>query len=164
MMTGSSVHGIRTGRLILIGLAAAACLVLSVSCGRKGDAGPDQQAGESASEERAGKAAGGRVDFQPLVGRWVRPDGGYVIDIRHIDPDGRADAGYFNPAEIHVARAEASSDEGRLKLFIELQDRGYPGSTYDLVYDEPEDMLVGVYFQALMQQHFNVLFVRMTEQ
>ncbi|MBW1790547.1 MAG: hypothetical protein JRK53_28755, partial [Deltaproteobacteria bacterium] len=27
-------------------------------------------------------------DFQPLVGRWQRTDGGYIIDIRSIDTDG----------------------------------------------------------------------------
>jgi hypothetical protein len=163
MMTCSIFHGLRTGRLTLIVPAAAAFLVLSVSCGRNADSDPDKRAAGSVPGGRAGKAEPGRVDFQPLVGQWVRPDGGYVIDIRHVGPDGRADAGYFNPREIHVARAEASSDGGRLKLFIELRDMGYPGSTYDLVYDEPQDMLAGVYYQAQLQQNFSVLFVRRAE-
>ena len=36
-------------------------------------------------------------DFDRLVGNWVRPDGGYVIEISKIYPDGKVDAAYFNP-------------------------------------------------------------------
>src|SRR5262245_38211615 len=41
-----------------------------------------------------------------LVGRWQRPDGGYVIEIRNVATNGKLDAGYFNPRPINVARAE----------------------------------------------------------
>lgn len=39
-------------------------------------------------------------------------------------------AGYFNPKSIRVAKAEASWDGGALKVFVELRDVIYPGSTY----------------------------------
>jgi hypothetical protein len=42
---------------------------------------------------------------EKVVGRWVRPDGGYVIHVREVKPDGSVDAGYFNPEEIHVSVA-----------------------------------------------------------
>jgi len=145
----------------MVGLTMIVSLILPVSCRQSSESDTGEPAAESASGDRAEISAGDEVNFKPLVGRWVRPDGGYVIDIRGIGSGGRVDAGYFNPGEINVARAEATSEESRLKLFIELRDTGYPGSTYDLVYDEQQDMLIGVYFQAAIQQNFNVLFVRM---
>jgi hypothetical protein len=32
------------------------------------------------------------IDFQTLNGRWLRPDGGYVLEIRAVDPSGSIDA------------------------------------------------------------------------
>jgi len=43
---------------------------------------------------------------------------------------GSVDAGYFNPGKINIAEANASLWKGLVKLFIKLQDKGYPGSTY----------------------------------
>ena len=62
---------------------------------------------------------------------------------------------------ITVARAEATRDGSTLQLFVELRGPGYPGSTYTLTYDQQRDQLVGTYFQAALQQRFEVLFVRM---
>ncbi len=100
-------------------------------------------------------------DLLSLVGRWVRTDGGYVIEIRNIAPDGKMDAGYYNPRPINVSMAEASWAAAGTKIFIELQDVGYPGSTYTLAYNPAEDTLVGFYYQAAMQQNFDVVFARM---
>jgi len=69
-----------------------------------------------------------------LVGRWLRPDGGYVLDIRRAQVDGRLDASYFNPRPINVSRAEWRREGGQLRVFIELRDVNYPGSTYTLGY------------------------------
>ena len=41
-------------------------------------------------------------DFSVIIGEWIRPDGGYIIRVRNIDPEGRIDLGYFNPHEINV--------------------------------------------------------------
>jgi hypothetical protein len=101
-----------------------------------------------------------KADIQQLIGDWVRPDGGYVISIRRIFPDGRAEAAYLNPRRVNVARAEATAAGDTARLFMELQDVGYPGSTYELVYDPQKDLLAGVYFQAAIGQRFDVLFVR----
>jgi hypothetical protein len=99
--------------------------------------------------------------FHKLKGKWLRPDGGYVVEIRDVDEAGRMLAAYFNPQSIHVAKAEASWDGTILKAFIELRDVNYPGSTYTLAYDPEKDQLKGIYFQAVQRQNFEVLFVRM---
>ena len=99
--------------------------------------------------------------FAKLKGKWLRPDGGYVIEIRSVEPGGKLDAAYFNPQSIHVARAEATQDGATTRVFIELRDVNYPGSTYDLVYDPVSDQLSGIYFQALQRQQFEVVFARM---
>jgi hypothetical protein len=73
-------------------------------------------------------------DFKVILGEWVRPDGGYVVQVRDVKPDGSVDAGYFNPGKINIATANVSIRKGLIKLFIKLQDKGYPGSTYTLYY------------------------------
>ncbi len=100
-------------------------------------------------------------DFRTLIGRWLRPDGGYILEIRDVDAGGKLDAAYLNPQPIHVARAEVTQDGPRLKVFVELRAPGYPGSTYTLTYDPKRDQLAGVYFQAALRQSFDVVFVRM---
>lgn len=102
-----------------------------------------------------------KPDFQKLMGRWQRPDGGYVVDVRSVTEQGAMDAAYFNPRPIHVAKAEASLDGAVMKVFIELRDANYPGSTYTLAYEPESDQLKGIYYQALQQQSFEVVFVRM---
>jgi hypothetical protein len=105
-------------------------------------------------------ASAAEPDFQVIIGEWVRPDGGYIIRIRNIDPEGRIDLGYFNPREINVSEANVSVQKGLLKLFIKLQDRGYPGSTYTLYYYAEKDALAGFYYQAAIKQKFEVVFIR----
>jgi hypothetical protein len=102
----------------------------------------------------------GQSDFTLLVGEWIRPDGGYVIHVRDIKPDGSVDAGYFNPNVINVTEASISEWKGLLKLFIKLEDEGYPGSTYTLYYYAEKDALAGFYYQAAIKQTFEVVFMR----
>lgn len=100
------------------------------------------------------------LEFGVLVGEWIRPDGGYKIQIRDIKFDGSADVGYYNPDRINVAEAKVSLWKGLVKLFIKLQDKGYPGSTYTLYYFAEKDVLAGFYYQAEMRQTFEVVFIR----
>ena len=100
------------------------------------------------------------ADFRPLIGRWQRTDGGYVIEIRRVAPDGAMEAGYFNPRPINVSRAIASEFKEHIKVEVELRDTGYPGSTYTLLYDPNKDALLGLYYQAVQKQNFDVVFVR----
>jgi len=101
-----------------------------------------------------------RSDFQSLEGRWIRPDGGYVLDLKDVRPDGSLKAAYFNPRPIRVHRAEAAKKDGAITLFVELRDVNYPGSTYRLQYDTARDRLTGTYFQAVERQTFNIQFLR----
>lgn len=98
--------------------------------------------------------------FATLPGRWVRPDGGYVINIKRVDASGKLDAAYANPNPLPFARAEAAWDGKTIKLFFELRAGGYNGSTYTLAYDPAADVLKGVYYQAVAQQKFDVFFTR----
>ena len=101
-------------------------------------------------------------DYGPLLGRWQRADGGYVIEVRQIRADGRMDAGYFNPRPINVARAQASVFGDKIKIELELRDKGYPGSAYTLIYASDQDALFGYYYHAPSRQNIDVVFVRIS--
>jgi hypothetical protein len=101
------------------------------------------------------------AQFQILIGQWLRPDGGYIIDISGIESGGNMQAGYYNPRPIRIAKAQAGQEGATATVFIELDDVGYPGSTYTLRYDPASDQLQGVYYQAALQESFEVVFVRM---
>ena len=110
---------------------------------------------------RTGAGTGTKTAFDSLKGRWLRPDGGYVIDIRDVDATGKLAAGYFNPRPINVSQAEASQEGDTTKVFIELRDVNYPGATYNLTYNPKRDQLRGVYYQPAVRQSFDVVFIRM---
>jgi hypothetical protein len=99
-------------------------------------------------------------DPAKLVGRWLRADGGYILQLSDPGSDGSLKAEYFNPRPINVAHAAWKHQEGYLGVFIELRAPNYPGSTYTLAYDHANDRLLGIYFQAAMQQKFEVEFER----
>lgn len=101
------------------------------------------------------------ADVQAIKGRWLRPDGGYILEIRNVSPDGRMEAGYFNPRPIHVSKAEVSKTGPTTNVFVELRDTNYPGSTYTMVYDPRDDVLKGIYYQAAIQESYEIVFVRM---
>lgn len=101
------------------------------------------------------------IDEQRLAGRWLRPDGGYILELTEVTKDGTLKAVYLNPRPINVAKAVFSQKDGRLTIFVELRDVNYPGSQYSLQYDPKTDRLIGTYFQAVLSQTFNVEFVRL---
>jgi hypothetical protein len=98
--------------------------------------------------------------FAMLPGRWVRPDGGYVITIKSVDASGKLEASYANPNPLPFYTAIATGDGGTMKLFFELRAGGYSGSTYTLNYDVAGDQLKGKYYQAVAKETFEVVFVR----
>ena len=109
--------------------------------------------------------AGGGVSAQPLdfkviTGQWARIDGSYTLHVEDITSEGNANVRYFNPGEIHVAQSQTGTQEGRIKLFVKLQDKGYPGCTYTLFYYPEQDALAGAYFQAAVDRTYEVIFVR----
>jgi len=129
------------------------CALLSAAVWAQGPA-TGAEKGDSATGEKA------RPDFGALKGRWLRPDGGYILSVKNVDTGGKIDAAYYNPRPINVSKAQATQEGATLKVFIELRDAGYPGSTYTLIYDPKTDRLGGVYYQAAMGQRFDVIFVR----
>lgn len=137
-------------------LAGAAIVVLlaggTVACGPRAAAPP-----APAQQPPSATAA---PAFERLVGRWMRTDGGYALEVRAIDAQGRVDAAYLNPRPIHVEQALATRAGGTLTLFVELQDTNYPGSTYNLAFDATGDRLEGTYFQAVEGQTYSVTFER----
>ena len=138
--------------LIVVVLAGTAGLVIYQFIPTEPDPLPTTATGQSES-----KAA---VDIQKLVGRWLRPDGGYIIEIRNILSGGKLDAAYLNPRSINVSQARAYRKNDGLEVFVELRDQGYPGSSYTLIYHPQQDIMTGIYFQAAMGQSFEVMFVR----
>ena len=139
----------KTGRLFIV-------LVLAVllMTGIMGQAAEKASAGEPQKQSQA------QTDFQRLEGRWVRPDGGYILELRGIKKDGSVTAAYYNPRPIKVYRAGLSWKEGRINVVVELRDINYPGSTYNLQYDAATDRLKGTYFQAVEKRTFNIEFLR----
>lgn len=101
-----------------------------------------------------------KITTERLIGRWVRPDGGYVLAIHSVQDKGTLDASYYNPHSINIAHAEWRRENGRLGVFIELRDKSYPGSQYSLRYFPEEDALAGTYFQAVHKQTFEIIFIR----
>ena len=75
-----------------------------------------------------------KANPQRLIGRWLRPDGGYVLDIQTVKGDRTLEVAYLNPNPVHVSRAEIEEDGKTLRVFVELRDVNYPGCTYKLTY------------------------------
>ena len=97
---------------------------------------------------------------QHLEGIWVRTDGGYKIEIKEVQDDGKLDAAYFNPNPINVGRAGWTSHNGKIQVYVELRDKNYPGSNYKLTYVEEKETLMGTYFQAVTKETFEVYFTK----
>ena len=107
-------------------------------------------------------AAAPATDPQKLVGRWLRSDSDYVIEIARVGADGSVEAKYFNPAPIHVSRSGWMSDGQHVGLLVEMTDRNYPGSYYTVAYDPGSDALVGTYHQLVQNQTYEVAFSRLS--
>ncbi|HEY7249292.1 MAG TPA: hypothetical protein VIG37_02270 [Methylomirabilota bacterium] len=138
----SATNG-RRGVLVAAGIVLAVAILAILFALRGGDQ----------------RVAGADPGLAALTGRWLRLDGGYVLEIRVADS--AVEATYLNPRPINVARAEAMRQGSTVKLFVELRAPGYPGSTYTLSYNAKRDELSGEYFQAALGQTFPVSFQRM---
>lgn len=97
---------------------------------------------------------------QKLMGKWLRADGGYVLELKGADITGVVQAAYFNPKSINVSRAIWMQGANGFQVVVELNDVGYPGATYVLSYDPKADRLFGQYNQPAMQQSFDIEFMR----
>ena len=149
-------------------IASALIVIVAVVCGiliwrmNAVDSVESASPSDSNSESVSPAAAISEpVNVLKLVGRWLRTDSPYVIEIREVSPDGTLRAGYYNPQPINVSAAKVENKNGTLQVFVELHDTGYPGSNYTLNYNPQNDALEGTYFQATLRQNFNVAFMRM---
>ena len=106
-------------------------------------------------------AAAPSADPRRLVGRWLRADSNYTIEVARAGPDGSVEATYLNPRPIHVSRAAWRAEGDRLALFVELTDQGYPGNNYALVYDLGSDSLAGEYRHLGLNETYAVAFSRL---
>lgn len=122
--------------------------------------GGAQAQGAAPTPKPLAKSAPSAIAYEALVGTWVRPDGGYRIEIKDATSLGQLDAMYFNPRPLPFAKAQVRQDGSLLRLSFELQAGGYNGSTYELTYDAASDQLKGTYYQAVMKQKFEVAFAR----
>ena len=113
-----------------------------------------------AGDEKGSASKVAQAELNRMAGKWLRPDGGYVLELSDVKPEGKLKAAYFNPRPIHVAKAEWRSMAGRIQVFVELRDVNYPGSTYTLIYDAAKDRFEGYYYQAVQKQTFDVVFER----
>jgi hypothetical protein len=114
----------------------------------------------SAKSGIAGRPKPTQINYGRLEGKWLRPDGGYVLELRDVKSEGTLKAAYFNPRPINVGKAEWRTIDDRIQVFVQLQDVNYPGSTYMLVYDPEPDQFMGYYYQAVTKETFEVVFVR----
>jgi hypothetical protein len=138
-------------------LAFAAASVLVPACRGK-EAAADGAPTPSVPGPDAAAAAA--ADPQKLAGRWLRADSNYTIEVARVGPDGSVEATYSNPQPIHVSRAAWRTEGGRLALFVELTDRGYPGNNYALLYDPGSDSLSGEYRHLGLNETYEVAFSR----
>lgn len=138
-----------SGAVLGTGLVLPAC--------KRAENTPSATAAEAAPTPAADTPA---ANVAKVKGRWLRPDGGYVLAVTNIEPDGRAEAGYFNPNPVRVAWSTVKTEGGETKVKVELRDENYPGCLYKLTYVAEKDRLVGTYFQAQQQQTYEVEFVR----
>lgn len=95
-----------------------------------------------------------------FAGEWQRTDGPYTLSIGKYDSENKSvSVKYFNPDPIHVETAKFVRNEYQWVLEILLQDKGYEGSKYQLVYRFDGPTLVGLYTLGATKQQFEVAFV-----
>ncbi len=101
------------------------------------------------------------MDTGRFSGKWQRTDGTYRLEIT-VDEKGAPVVYYFNPGPIHVEKAafvDSAERPGAKRLRVELNDRGYPGATYDLEVNPDDGSLTGIYYNPNAGRPFPVRFV-----
>ncbi|MBI5768943.1 MAG: hypothetical protein HZA93_14195 [Verrucomicrobia bacterium] len=151
-MPPTSVRSLRSVLLL------AAASLAAAGCTKRDEAPAPKAAAPAAAAAPAPSAVPEQV--KRITGRWLREDGGYVLEIVSGATGGVLEAKYFNPRSINVSRAAWYEGGGKLQVLVELNDTGYPGATYILSHDAKADKLTGEYRQPAMQQSFEIEFVR----
>jgi len=157
---GARRAGVRPGLTLTLALALGGAACSKPPAGASAKSGAPTAAPATPAATPAVAAAALPEPVRKLLGRWVRSDGGYTLELRSADLSGVVDAGYFNPKSIRVSRAVWMQGGGGFQVAVELNDVGYPGATYLLTYDAQNDRLAGKYTQPAMQQSFDIEFAR----
>jgi len=100
-------------------------------------------------------------DPNDLLGKWMRTDGNYTIEISSLTRDGNMKAKYLNPSPIHCDKTTYADTDGTLSVHLLLNDKNYPNCTYDLQFMKEKNILFGKYFQATSGQSYEVIFQKM---
>jgi hypothetical protein len=103
------------------------------------------------------KNGGEETVSEKLIGKWLRNDGVYSLEIKSVNENGTLDIAYFNPNSIELGRTEWMMYKGKLHVLVELKGP-YILSNYQLVYDEETKRLVGTFFQAIEQETYSIYF------
>lgn len=146
--------------------AVVALLLAACACRPEGEAtvpapaNPAPAGGTAPAEVAVARRPFDAAAGQSLVSWWLRHDQGYMLVVEAVATDGRLTARYLNPQPVNVSKAEAWNESGEIRLLVELSDRNYPGSFYELAYRKEEEMLVGVYHNLQVGQEHEVSFTR----
>jgi len=92
-------------------------------------------------------------------GSWLRVDGTYQLIVEQ-PTEGVYSATYLNPSPVNVQKVEVQLQDNRELLIVILNDVGYPGAVYDLVFSPTADRLVGTYANPNADQTYQVSFTR----
>jgi predicted small lipoprotein YifL len=101
-----------------------------------------------------------KSEFNALVGRWHRPDVGYMLQIRSVAADGTLDVIYSAPRLVQVGKAVATQSGGKVQVVMELADPALAGCKYTLTLDPQGGRLNGLYHQAALNENYDIFFVR----
>ena len=145
------------------GVTVLSLAALVGGCAKSSDSAPAKEAAAPTPAPAPVVAApvAAPAEVQRMLGNWLRSDGTYRLELRAAEAGGVVRAGYFNPKPINVSRSIWMRGPEGLRVIVELNDVGYPGSTYVLSHEPTADRLVGIYNQAGTGQSFEVDFVRM---
>lgn len=144
-------------RVSVHGLACLVMLLLTFGCRKSPPATPVSEKPVASAVDPSPAVA---LDLTRVQGSWLRQDGGYRLVIGTIGEGGHARSEYFNPNPIKVAWTKVRAEGGAIKVDLELRDTNYPGCIYKLTYDAAGDRLAGTYFQAQLQETYEIHFVR----
>ena len=125
-------------------------LLIIISCS-------DDQHNASAGKDGEKNSPGLHVQ---VTGEWLRTDGNYILNLNRFNADSTINAVYLNPRSIHIAETRWKVRDTFVYILVKFEDEGYPGSYYSLGYIPEKDILYGLYYQAALDQEFEVVFER----
>lgn len=99
-------------------------------------------------------------DKNLIKGVWARIDGPGEINISQVMDNGLLKVTFYNPKLVNIEKAVWTNSSEVLRIYILLRDDSYPGSGFSLNYSSEKDLLVGFYYDALINESYGVTFKR----